>query len=136
MEVKILRGSQIPLHGTAEAAGYDIHAAEDVAMKPYEIRKISTGLRMQMPPGTHGMLYGRSSMGQRGLFVFPAIIDSDYRGEVMVQVMNLAGEERIIGKGNRIAQVIFEEHKTVTFREVDRLDVSERGSGGFGSTGK
>ena len=136
MEIKIKRGSPIPAHGTMEAAGYDIAATETVMIKPGGVVRVHTGLRLQMPPGAHALLIGRSSMGSRELLVFPAIIDSDYRGEIMVQVINLGhNDERLIMDGDRIAQLVFMEHEDVDMIPVDELDETERGSGGFGSTG-
>ena len=136
MEVKIKSLSPIPTQGTEEAAGYDIQSVEYVTLRPFENKRIRTGLYIQMPPGTHGTLIGRSSMGSRSLLVFPAKIDSDYRGEIMVQVINLSEDDRIIMPGDRIAQIEFGKHEKAEFVVADELDPSDRGTGGFGSTGR
>lgn len=131
--------AQIPFHGSDAAAGYDLYASQNCIIPPHETRKISTGLSIAIPDGYWGGIYARSGLAtKQGLR--PAncvgVIDSDYRGPVIVAIHNDSSEERNICIGDKIAQMIISPFVYWDIEETDTLDETERGSGGFGSTGK
>lgn len=140
--VKKMRDHAIlPTYGSAEAAGADLYACLDeaVTIAPGKTVFIPTGLAMEVPKGCAGLVYARSSMGaKRGLA--PAnkvgVIDSDYRGEFFVALHNHGSEPQQVAHGERIAQLLITPVFTPGFVEVPELSDTERGSGGFGSTGK
>ena len=140
MEIKIKKISNNAKisHGSDQAAGYDLYAVTDATINPHECVLVGTGLIMQIPEGYFGGIYARSGLASKqGLR--PAncvgIVDSDYRGEVMVALRNDTNEVRSVSAGERIAQIIIQPYLNVTFVEGE-LDDTERGAGGFGSTGK
>lgn len=141
MEIKIKKlyeDSEIPTRGSEYAAGYDLYAHEGATIKPHETVKIGTGVALQPPKDTFGAVFARSGLAaKQGLR--PAncvgVCDYDYTGEYIVALHNDSNEERVIEKGERIGQVVFIPYVNVTFVEVDELDATERGAGGFGSTG-
>lgn len=141
MEIKIKKlyeDSVIPTRGSEYAAGYDLYAHEGATIKPHETVKIGTGVAIQPPKDTFGAVFARSGLAaKQGLR--PAncvgVCDYDYTGEYIVALHNDSNEERVIEKGERIGQVVFIPYVNVTFVEVDELDATERGAGGFGSTG-
>jgi len=135
VKIKLLPGGTLPTRGSREAAGYDIYAAEDAEIGSLEIRKIRTGICIQMPPGFFGQIYGRSGMAaNRGLLSVAGTIDSDFRNEIHVVLFNTSSDSQKIRKGDRIAQIVFHRHMVPIFVFADELDESER-TGGFGSTG-
>lgn len=143
VEIKKLESiAQIPVRGSNNSAGYDLHAAigsDFVQINPHSSVKIGTGLAMAIPDGYFGAIFARSGLATReGLR--PAncvgVIDSDYRGEIIVPIYNDHSTPRFITNGERIAQIIFMPYKSVDFVEVLRLPITSRGDGGFGSTGK
>lgn len=142
VRVKLLRsGAQLPTYGSLEAAGADLYACleEPAEILPGATVMIPTGLAMEVPKGCAGLIYARSSMGtKRGLA--PAnkvgVVDSDYRGEVMVALHNHSKESQIVNPGERVAQLLITPVFTPGFRQVETLDDTARGAGGFGSTGK
>ena len=131
-----------PSYGSAAAAGADLYACtggETVKFAPGETRMIHTGIAMQIPDGLVGLVYARSGIAtKRGLA--PAnkvgVIDSDYRGEIMVSLHNHSGEPQEIADGERIAQLVLAPYITASFEQTEALDETDRGSGGFGSTGR
>lgn len=132
--------AKIPTFGTAFSAGADLYAATvyDIEVLPGATVKIDTGLSMAIPDGYFGAVYARSGLAtKQGLR--PAncvgVIDSDYRGPIVVAIHNDTDIEQIIPAGTRIAQLVIMECPKVSFNEVDELDDTERGEGGFGSTG-
>lgn len=146
MEVKVKKlhpAATIPTFGSDEAAGCDLYAnlAEEggmVVIRPGTKRFIKTGIAMAIPKGYGGFLYARSGLAcKQGLR--PAncvgVIDSDYRGELIVALYNDANEERTVSHGDRIAQLVIAPYLRPTFVETDELDYTERGAGGFGHTG-
>lgn len=142
IKVKKLReDAKIPSRGSAAAAGYDLYAAipEAVAIKPHTTEKIGTGLAIAVPDGYFGAIFARSGLAaKQGLR--PAncvgVADSDYRGEYIVALHNDTDEERVIEPQERIAQLVVMPYLPMEFEETDELSETERGSGGFGSTGK
>lgn len=130
----------IPSYGSASAAGADLYACEggEVTIKSGETKLIHTGIAMEIPDGYVGLVYARSGIAvKRGLA--PAnkvgVIDSDYRGEIMVAIHNHSDIEQTIADAERIAQIVIAPYLTVDFVETEELDETERGAGGFGSTG-
>lgn len=131
----------IPTYGSEFSAGADLYACEggDITIAPGETRLVHTGISMAIPCGYVGLIYARSGLAsKRGLA--PAnkvgVIDSDYRGEIMVALYNHSGEAQTVCDGERIAQMVFTAYMGADFCEVDELDSTQRGEGGFGSTGR
>jgi dUTP pyrophosphatase len=142
IRIKKLRDNAvIPTYGSDFAAGADLYAAldEPLTINPGETKFVPTGLAFEIPEGYAGFIYARSGLAsKRGLA--PAnkvgVIDSDYRGEVMVALVNLGQEDFIISDGDRIAQMVLCSYERAELQLVDELAETERGSGGFGSTGE
>lgn len=142
VKIKIVnRGSQqLPAYATPESAGMDLRAnvAEPVVLHPLERRIIPTGLYMALPPGYEAQVRPRSGLAfKHGITVLnsPGTIDSDYRGELGVLLVNLSNEDFAIQAGERIAQMVIARHEQGEFVEVEELDDTERGAGGYGHTG-
>lgn len=132
--------AKLPTYGSADAAGADLYALTDgpVEIAPGQTVLIHTGLALAIPQGYVGLVYARSGLAtKQGLA--PAnkvgVIDADYRGELMVSLHNHSGETRIVESGDRIAQLVIAPYLTAQFQESSDLDNTERGAGGFGSTG-
>lgn len=140
--VKKLRPNAIlPTYGSAQAAGADLYACLDneIVIAPGQTAFVPTGLSMALPEGTAGLIYARSGLACKQDLA-PAnkvgVIDSDYRGEFIVALHNHGSESRTVRSGDRIAQLVITPVFTPGFAEVDSLDETDRGTGGFGSTGK
>ena len=138
---KLYENAIIPTLGSEEAAGVDLHACitETVYISPHETVKIDTGIAVELPKGTFGAIFARSGLATKeGLT--PAnkvgVIDSDYRNSIVVALHNHSNVSRIINPGQRIAQLVVLPYIPIEFKEVDKLSDTERGLGGFGSTGK
>lgn len=142
IKVKKLRSNAVlPTYESEFAAGADLHACIDeaVTVEPGQTQFIPTGLAMEIPVGTVGLIYARSGLAcKKGLA--PAnkvgVIDSDYRGEFIVALHNQGSQSQIVSPGDRIAQLVIAPVFTPGFYEVKELTETERSSGGFGSTGK
>lgn len=131
-------GLPIPTRATEGAAGYDLASAEVVVLQPMERRLVGTGFAVAIPPGFEIQIRPRSGLALRhglGLPNAPATIDSDYRGELRVALVNLGGEPFEVLRGMRIAQAVVARVEEAGFREVAELPATDRGAGGFGSTG-
>ena len=142
MVVKFINKSNNPLpkYESAQAAGMDIRCwlQEPVTLQPLERRLIPTGLYMQLPVGYEAQIRPRSGLAlKRGLTVLntPGTIDSDYRGEVGVILINLSSEPQTIESGERICQMVIAHHEQPDVEQVEVLDETERGAGGFGHSG-
>ncbi len=142
--VQVLRlphhdGLPLPARQSAGAAGYDLASAdEDFTLQPLERRLVRTGLALAIPPGFEAQVRPRSGLAlKHGLTMpnTPATIDSDYRGELLVAMINLGTEPVAVQRGMRIAQLVFQRVESVELEEVVELPSSARGQGGFGSTG-
>ena len=139
---KLNENARIPTYGSEFAAGADLYACienDDITIEPAQTVLIHTGLAMQIPEGLVGLIYARSGLAsKKGLA--PAnkvgVIDSDYRGEIMVALHNHGTIPQTISDGERIAQIVFAPYYAAEFSVVDELDDTTRGAGGFGSTGK
>ncbi len=137
MKVKLLDENAIaPIRATKGAAGLDLFSVETVSLKPMERALIKTGVAVAIPDGMAGMIWPRSGLATRhGLDVMAGLIDSDYRGEVKVLLINLSDKEVSLYAGERIAQLVCQPVCISDVVVVDDLDKTERGNGGFGSTG-
>ena len=132
-------GVEPPSHQTEGAAGIDLCANEDFELAPGERRTVPTGMRFAIPFGYEGQVRPRSGLASRlglGIVNAPGTVDSDYRGEVKVILINFGSESISLKKGERIAQLVVCPVLQVRFEVVRELDVTSRGEGGFGSTGK
>lgn len=142
IRVKILRsGAKLPTYGSVEAAGADLYACleEEVAILPGKTAFIPTGIALEVPKGCAGLIYARSGLAcKRGLA--PAnkvgVVDSDYRGEILVALHNHGTESQTVGNGERVAQFVITPVLTPAYEEVEDLSDTARSGGGFGSTGK
>lgn len=138
---KLNANATVPSYGSKSAAGADIYACtegENIVIAPGETKMVHTGIALEIPEGYAGLVYARSGIAtKRGLA--PAnkvgVIDSDYRGEIMVSLHNHSSDVQEITDGERIAQLVIAPYLAVEFSQVDELSDTERGSGGFGSTG-
>lgn len=142
VKIKIINRShkQLPAYATAQSAGMDLRADidEPVTLRPLERRLIKTGLFIALPEGYEAQVRPRSGLAlKHGVTVLntPGTIDADYRGEIGVLLVNLSQEEFVINDGERIAQMVITKHEQGEFVEVDELDETERGAGGYGHTG-
>lgn len=142
MEIAIKRlteNAKIPTYGSAEAAGADLYATEDATVAPGEKTVVHTGVAVAIPQGYAGFIYARSGLATKRDLA-PAnmvgVIDSDYRGELMVSLRNYGKETRHIEKGERVAQLVITPVVQAEFCLADLLEDTTRGEGGFGSTGR
>ncbi len=143
MEIKVINKSKHPLpqYATAQSAGMDLRAnlSEPIVLKPLQRCLVPTGLFMALPAGYEAQVRPRSGLAlKKGVTVLntPGTIDADYRGEVGVILINLSGEDFVIEDGERIAQMVIARHEQAEWNEVELLEETERGAGGFGHTGK
>lgn len=130
----------LPVYATPQSAGMDLRANidEPVTLRPMERRLIPTGLYIALPEGYEAQVRPRSGLAlKHGITVLnsPGTIDADYRGEIMVLLVNLSADDFVVNDGERIAQMIIARHETAAFVEVEELDRTERGAGGYGHTG-
>ena len=142
IQIKVINKSHHPLpqYATALSAGMDLRAniPEPVTLKPLERRLIPTGLFIALPPGFEAQIRHRSGLAlKHGITVLntPGTIDADYRGEVMVLLVNFSAEDFVVADGERIAQMVIARHEQAEWEETDQLDETVRGAGGYGHTG-
>ena len=142
MTVKIVNKSRWPdpAYATEASAGMDLRANTDapVVLAPLERSLVPTGIFIQLPVGYEAQIRPRSGLAtKRGVTVInsPGTVDADYRGEIKVSLVNLSSMEQVIEPGERIAQMIVARHEKVEWEDVEALDETERGAGGWGSTG-
>ena len=142
IEIKLLNDlAKIPTQADAGSAGYDLYAATDcdIQIPPHTNVMIGTGIAMAIPIGYFGGIYARSGIASKRS-LRPAnctgVIDSTYRGEIKVALHNDSPETKTVQAGERIAQLVIHKHEIANFEEVDELDETERGVGGFGSSGE
>jgi len=143
MEILVQRldpGVPVPARAHPGDAGLDLHAAEDVTLKPGERASVATGIAIAIPDGYAGFVVPRSGLAAKhgiGVVNAPGLIDSGYRGEIRVLLVNLDQNEAVeLRRGERIAQLVIQNVVETTLREVADLPPSARGEGGFGSTGR
>ena len=138
---KLTESAQIPTRANESDAGWDIYSDEDVSITPNTQRLISTGISIAIPDGMVGLIWPRSGLAvKKGVDVFAGVVDSGYRGEVKVCLFNAGSiwsTPRVsIAKGDRIAQILFQPVPNFHLQEVDSLNATDRGDGGFGSSGQ
>lgn len=143
MKVKIVNHSPYPLpaYATELSAGMDLRAdlQEPLVLRTLERAMVPTGLHIELPAGFEAQIRPRSGLAAKhGISIVnaPGTIDADYRGEIKVVLVNLSNEPFTVNPGERIAQMVVARHERVEWEEVDTLDETERGAGGFGSTGR
>lgn len=136
---KLDSGAAIPANAYRGDAGYDLCSTEKTTLMPFERALIPTGLAVAIPDGYAGFVVPRSGLAiKQGLTIVnaPGLIDSNYRGEIKVIAMNLdPHNEIVLDEGSRVAQLVIMKVENIRFQEVDQLDESQRGTGGFGSSG-
>jgi len=140
--IRIINNSNHPLpsYETLLSAGMDLRASisEPITLKPLERAIVKTGLHIELPGGYEAQIRARSGLAAKrgiGLVNAPGTIDADYRGEIGVILVNLSQDEFVVENGERIAQMVIAKHERIEWEEVSELGTTERGSGGFGSTG-
>ncbi len=137
--IKLNDNAIVPTRGTDQSAGADLYSIEEVTILSGETKLIHTAIAMEIPEGYGGFIFARSGLAtKRGLA--PAnkvgVVDADYRGEIMVSLHNHSSETQVVAKGERVAQLVFLPYAAANFVEVQALSETERGEGGFGSTGR
>ena len=142
LNVKVInKGHQpLPAYATSQSAGMDLRANidESIVLDPMERRLVPTGLHIALPQGFEAQIRPRSGLAlKHGITVLntPGTIDADYRGELMVLLINFSDTDFVINDGERIAQMVVARHEQIEFQLVDELDDTERGAGGYGHTG-
>ena len=140
IQIKVINKGhqQLPAYATSQSAGMDLRANLEapIVLKPMERKLVSTGLFIALPEGFEAQVRPRSGLAlKHGITVLNTPIDADYRGEVMVLLVNFSQEEFVIRDGERIAQMVIARHEQGHFVEVEVLDETERGTGGYGHTG-
>ena len=142
IKIKVInRGHQpLPAYATEQSAGMDLRANIDspITLRPLERRLIPTGLHIALPAGYEAQVRPRSGLAlKKGITVLnsPGTIDADYRGEIMVLLINLSNDDFVVNDGERIAQMVIAAHEQGQFETVTELDTTERGEGGYGHTG-
>lgn len=139
LEFAVAPGAAVPEYMTPGAAGMDLRSVEEVVLNPLERRLVPTGLRVAIPEGYEGQVRPRSGLAVRhgiSMVNTPGTIDSDYRGEIRVLLINLSDSIVQLEKGERIAQLVICPVVRAEIAVVEQLDETERGAGGFGSTGR
>ena len=142
IQIKVINKGhqQLPAYATSQSAGMDLRANIDtpIVLQPMERRLIPTGLHIALPAGFEAQVRPRSGLAlKHGLTVLnsPGTVDADYRGEIMVLLINLSSTPFTVNDGERIAQMVIARHEQAAFAEVEELDETERGEGGYGHTG-
>lgn len=135
---KLHEDAKEPTRGTENSAGLDLYCLEDTVIEPWRSAVIRTGLAFEIPDGYFGHLVTRSSLGVRRIRMNAGanVVDADYRGEVLLYMANDYGHEAVFKKGDRVAQMVIVPYLKCRVEESEELSKTERGTGGFGSTGK
>lgn len=142
LKIAKTRPVKTPARGTPGSAGYDFFVPEDqptTILAPGTSILIKSGIKMMIPDNLVGIFFNKSSIGQKGIIVGAQVVDSDYRGEIHLNVINTSHENYVIKPGQKLTQMIIQEFQKYTFMEISEdvfdVDLTERGAGGFGSTG-
>jgi len=136
-EVKTRGGGVLPSYASEGAAGADLRASETVILSPGERAAVRTDLRLEIPAGHVGLIWPRSGLAvEQGVDTLAGVVDSDYRGELRVVLINHGDETLVIHAGDRVAQLLIQKVERMAFVRSDELAPSERGEGGFGSSGR
>lgn len=139
-DLKIVSKKYMPVYATEQSAGMDLRAVTDepIVIKPMQRQLVGTGLFIQLPVGYEAQIRPRSGLAlKKGITVLnsPGTIDADYRGEIGVLLINMSQEDFVVNDGERIAQMVIAKHERAKLIQVDSLDDSERGDGGWGHSG-
>ncbi len=133
---KLHQDAVVPRYAKEHDAGMDFYASESLVLQPGERRLVSTGIAMAIPSGYVGLIWDKSGIATKhGLKTMAGVIDAGYRGEIRILVHNLGNEEFVVEKGNKVAQMLIQPVEQREVMEVEKLDSTDRGEGGFGSTG-
>lgn len=137
---KLTSTAIVPTKSRKTDAGYDLYSDEDIALYAEDTKLISTGIAFAIPDGYAGLIWDRSGLGSKGIHRHAGVIDSSYRGDVKVALSNSRSSHKdniyFISKGDRIAQILFQKVPHFDLVEIEELDDTDRGSSGFGSSGK
>ena len=134
---RLTESSKLPYRGSEFSAGYDLYASESVVVKSKDRALVPTGIAISVPPGTYGRIAPRSGLAvKHGIDVGAGVIDEDFRSEIKVLLMNHGDADYKINIGDRIVQLIIEKISSPEVKEINELDYTARGNGGFGSTGR
>lgn len=134
---KVHPDAKLPQYATTGDAGMDLFASEAITLNPGEFVAVPTGVAVEIPDGFAGLIWDKSGISiKNGLKQMGGVIDSSYRGEVKVGMVNLSQKEYTFEKGHKVAQMLIQKVEHVNIEEADELSATERGAGGFGSTGK
>ncbi len=139
MELKVRRinkDARLPRYGHTGDAGLDLFSVVDAVLKPGEAFAVPTGIQTAIPSGFVGLIWDKSGISLSGVHRLAGVVDAGYRGEIKVVMINLSGSDFVVSKGMKIAQMLIQPVVGVTVNETDDLDDTERGEGGFGSTGR
>jgi dUTP pyrophosphatase len=137
VEVRVEGERGVPEYGSAAAAGADLKASSDVVLAPGERAAVPTGLHLEIPDGHVGLIWPRSGLAvKHGIDTLAGVVDSDYRGEVRVVLINHGPEPFVIRAGDRVAQLLVQKVERVAFVQAETISQTGRGAGGFGSTGR
>jgi dUTP pyrophosphatase len=138
LKIKKLRADAVlPTYAHVGDAGLDMYTCESVVVAPKERAALPTGIAMEIPEGYVGMIWDKSGIAiKNGLKILGGVVDSPYRGEIMVGIINLSKEPYVFEKGHKMAQMIIQKKENVVVEQVEDLSDTTRGEGGFGSTGK
>ncbi len=139
MELKVRRikkDARLPRYGHTGDAGLDLFSVVEAVLKPGEAFAVPTGIQTAIPSGFVGLIWDKSGISLSGVHRLAGVVDAGYRGEIKVVMINLSGNDFAVSKGMKIAQMLIQPVVGVTVNETDDLDDTERGEGGFGSTGR
>lgn len=128
--------AKLPLRAHPTDSGADLFALEKTVLPPHAITKVHTGVAVELPENTSGIIWGKSSVESKGIKAMAGLVDAPYRGELIVCMYNLNDSEFVFEAGQKVAQLVVLPTLYPTFEEVDELTETARGGGGFGSTGK
>jgi dUTP pyrophosphatase len=139
MELKVRRinkDARLPRYGHPGDAGLDLFSVVEAVLKPGEAFAVPTGIQTAIPSGFVGLIWDKSGISLSGVHRLAGVVDAGYRGEIKVVMINLSGSDFVVSKGMKIAQMLIQPVVGVTVNETDDLDDTDRGEGGFGSTGR
>ncbi len=139
MELKVRRinkDARLPRYGHPGDAGLDLFSVVEAVLKPGKALAVPTGIQTAIPSGFVGLIWDKSGISLSGVHRLAGVVDAGYRGEIKVVMINLSGSDFVVSKGMKIAQMLIQPVVGVTVNETDDLDDTERGEGGFGSTGR
>lgn len=138
MEIKVKKldpEAKLPTYANPSDAGMDLFSIEDITINPGELHKVKTGISIELPDGYVSLIWDKSGIASKSIKTFAGVIDSGYRGEYMIALMNLGKQEYKIEKGDKIAQVLIQKVEHPDVLVAEELSKTSRGAGGFGSSG-